>query len=511
VRGSHGPERPPSVGRDLLVRFALGGLLIVLLAATATATAGLLTIKGLADKLRHVPGGHIGGDQITRAQAGDPQTILVLGSDRRYSDYKGNNPRLTRSNPGRSDTIMLIRLDPDQEATAVMSIPRDLKVLIPGHGTDKINAAYAIGGPELTLLTLKGLLGIEINHVVNVNFSGFREAVNALGCVYADVDHHYYHSNAGLPPSAQYAEIDVDPGYQRLCGQKALDYVRFRHNDNDLVRGARQQGFLRAAKDQISTSQLFNNRGALVDIFANATQTDSDLATLTGLERLLKLGLFSAGHPVTEIKFPGQFGGDSRSQFVTASPYAVARTVQRFLHATPANRRHSGARGRHHKRARTDVHALFAALSNSRRDGEDLVAPLVAHERVPFDVYFPARTTPGSRYTTVDPNPRAYTLRDRAGRRHHAYRLVLVQSEIQGQYYGVQGTDWRTPPILSRPTSTRAVRGRRLLLYRDGDRLRLVAWRTKRAAYWIANSLSSQLTNAQMIGVAASLTRFEAK
>jgi hypothetical protein len=85
--------------------------------------------------------------------------------------------------------------------------------------------------------------------------------------------------------------------------------------------------------------------------------------------------------------------------------------------------------------------------------------------------------------------------------------LVLVQSEIDGQYYGVQGTDWRTPPLLAHPTSTRTVRGRRLQLYRDGNRLRVVAWRTRRAVYWVSNTLSLSLTNAQMVSIARSLTR----
>ena len=119
----------------------------------------------------------------------------------------------------------------------MLSIPRDLKVNIPGHGIDKFNAAYSYGGPKLTLKVVKQLTGItDINHVVNVDFTGFADAVNAIGCVYVDVDHHYYHSNVGLAASEQYAEIDIPAGYQRMCGYNALQYVRYRHDDNDLVR-----------------------------------------------------------------------------------------------------------------------------------------------------------------------------------------------------------------------------------------------------------------------------------
>ena len=127
-----------------------------------------------------------------------------------------------------------------------MSIPRDLKIEIPGFGTEKFNAAYTDGGPKLTLQVVKELTGLPINHVVNVDFLGFVRAVDAIGCVYTDVDRRYYHSNVGVPAEEQYSEIDIQPGYQKLCGKKALEYVRYRHTDTDIVRSARQQDFLSA-------------------------------------------------------------------------------------------------------------------------------------------------------------------------------------------------------------------------------------------------------------------------
>ncbi|MDX6733011.1 MAG: polyisoprenyl-teichoic acid--peptidoglycan teichoic acid transferase, partial [Baekduia sp.] len=241
-------DRPPREGLRFLLRAAGGLTLIVVLAAAATATAGLLKLDTIVQPPPGAPP-PVRSAEITPAKPGKPQTILVLGSDRRWSDLKKNNPALSKSVAARSDTILLIRMDPGQQATAVLSIPRDLKVLIPGYGINKINAAYSLGGPDLTAKTIKSLFGADftINHIVNVNFQGFRQVVDALGCVYADVDRRYYHSNLGLPVSAHYAEIDVRPGYQELCGQRALDYVRFRHADSDIVRAARQQDFLRAA------------------------------------------------------------------------------------------------------------------------------------------------------------------------------------------------------------------------------------------------------------------------
>ena len=255
--------------------------------------------------------------------AGKPQTILVLGSDRRFVDIK-------QDNPARSDTMMLVRLDPSKEATAVMNIPRDLKVPIqvPGGGIDttKINAAYSYGGPALAVKTVRNLLHIPINHVVNVNFGGFQRAVNRLGCVYVDVDRRYYHSNAGLPVSAQYAEINVPAGYQKLCGAKSLDYVRFRHADDDLVRSARQQDFLRQAKDQIGLGRLFGDRKELLRIFGR--YTDTDLHSNSAILRLLKLAFESSGHPIREVRFRGDIG----PEFVTISPSNLELTKQEFLH-----------------------------------------------------------------------------------------------------------------------------------------------------------------------------------
>jgi LCP family protein required for cell wall assembly len=503
-------ERPPREGLAFLLRAALSLMLIVLLSAAATATAGLLRIKEEISTPEGAPPPLKTGE-ITVAKPGKPQTILVLGSDRRWDDLKKNNPSLLKSNPARSDTILLIRMDPDQEATAVMSLPRDLKVLIPGYGINKINAAYSLGGADLTAKTIKSLFGedFKINHIVDVNFRGFREAVDAVGCVYTDVDRRYYHSNAGLPPGQRWAEIDVQPGYQRLCGQDALDYVRFRHADNDIVRAARQQDFLRSAKDQINTSALINDRGKLIKIFKKYTQTDSTLRSVGGVIKLAKLAIYSAGNPVAQLKFPATYTGDAQTgEYVEASAETLARLKEKFLHASaPAKKASSTTTTRKPKENKTgNALASKAGLVGATRVGEDLVAPVVARRRLGFRLYFPSRLTPRARYTTTQPSPRTYELRDRAGKPHRAYRLVVVENEVEGQYYGIQGTDWVTPPILAHPTSTTTVRGRKLYLYKAGSRLRYVAYKRKNAVYWVSNSLSLELTNAQMLGIAGSLT-----
>ena len=498
-------EEPPKRDR-MFLRSALAGLLIVLLTAGASATAALLEIDKYVPPPDPGPPIVHGGD-IKPPKPGKPQTLLLLGSDRRWIDKKNGDP-------ARSDTMMLVRLNPDESATTVLSIPRDLKVLIPGHGFAKINDAYALGGPSLSVRTIKALTGIEINHVVNVNFGGFREAVDALGCFFIDVDRRYYHSNDGLPVSQRYAEIDIDPGYQRLCGQDALDYVRFRHADSDLVRAARQQDFLRSAKDQLSTSSLIGDREKLSDIFGRNTQTDRSLSTLTGFLRLMKLALYSADRPVRQIEFPASFtkgfaGDGTPVDYVEAAPADIEAVVDRFMHGggEEAKKKELSAKGKRRRRP-TSVAALAAAgqMVDGRSAGRTVVQRVKRpRRRLGFPLRFPAYVTAAGRYEE-EANPRVYTLRDRASHPHKAYRLTVVESVVDGAYYGVQGTTWRTPPLLAHPSAVRRIGGRRLELFRSGSKLRFVAWRTSTAVYWISNTLTMKLRDDQMLALAASLT-----
>jgi LCP family protein required for cell wall assembly len=134
----------------------------------------------------------------------------------------------------------------------MMSLPRDLvvDVICPGRGQtrQKINYAYAWCGSKGTIETVKNLTGLPINYLITVNFRGFKEVVNKLGGVWLDVDHRYFNDRGG---PGGYATINLQPGYQRLDGARALDYVRFRHTDSDFFRVARQQQFVRAARYQL--------------------------------------------------------------------------------------------------------------------------------------------------------------------------------------------------------------------------------------------------------------------
>jgi LCP family protein required for cell wall assembly len=476
-------------------KFFIGSAIIVGLTTIAVSGAILLQVGQVLDEFNKgsAKQGSIsfGKDELTRDDVGSAQTIMILGSDHRVTDQPGDKPK--------SDTILLIHLDPDNQATTVMSIPRDLRVDIPGHGTDKINDAYTLGGPHLTLKTVKQLFSttgqpFKINHVININFRGFRRAVDYVGCVYADIDHRYYN-----PAGTGYATIDIQPGYQRLCGQDALDYVRFRHTDSDLVRAARQQDFLRQAKAQIGAKQIFDKRDKLANLVGRYTQTDRGLHDYDTVLNLLKLVAFSAGHPVREVQFPAIIPLDPKDTFLGYSQPRLDKAVEQFLEGKSSKGpKESGVRKkrRHHKRG------TAAGLERATKLGQDQA--VLASKGTPFPVYYPKDMAVGGQY--VNP-PRVYRLRDLDGGKHRAYRMVVRLSQ-PGDYYGIQGMNWTNPPVLAEPDGTKTLNGRQYQLYFDGARLRLVAWKKGNAVYWVTNTLLRTLSNKQMLGIASSLSRY---
>ena len=179
---------------------------------------------------------------------GHAAIALVIGYDHRANE--------AANTPSRSDTVMLLRADPDTKSISMLSFPRDMIVPIhcPGEPifTAKINAAYANCGAKGTVQTVADLTGLPINYLITVNFRGFKQIVNRLGGVWIDVDRRYFNNNAGLSPTFGYAKINLQPGYQLLTGGSALDYVRFRHTDSDFYRVARQQQFVKAMKFQLA-------------------------------------------------------------------------------------------------------------------------------------------------------------------------------------------------------------------------------------------------------------------
>jgi LCP family protein required for cell wall assembly len=506
-------DRDGLSARGMLARFALAGVAIVVLAAAATATAGLLQIQSVVDRLSG-DGQAVEIPTITRAEAGEAQTLLLLGSDKRWEDREtGRKPR--------ADTMMLVRMDPDAEAVSLLSIPRDLMVDVPGIGERKINDAYAEGGLELAVETVTNLTGLDINHVVNLNFGGFRQVINAVNCVYADIDRRYYNSNVGVPIGQRYDAIDIMPGYQRLCGIDALDYVRFRKGDSDIVRAARQQDFLRAAKNQLSTSSLLGQRDELLEIFTSNTQTDTELATTDGLLSLLKLSLFTVDSGVRTIEFPGEPVNEADISYVEASFEEIDEAVDKFMDPPGGAGEPSGSSESEGSGSGSGGSSGSGGRSLEERiedadlvDGTDAAAPLLADLRAEggadMPVLVPSAITPDGTYEgfsarSPEPGIYDYTLNAPGGVPHAAYRMVVAENAARGRYYGIQGTTWRDPPLLANPDATVDVAGRRLEVFGSGSEVRFVAWRTDEGVYWVSNTLDLDLDRDEMLTIARSL------
>jgi polyisoprenyl-teichoic acid--peptidoglycan teichoic acid transferase len=515
----------PRSRRGALWRFALAGVIVIGFTATTTALAGLLQVKQIAKYLSATPS--LPHAQVTVANPGDPQTLLLIGSDHRGG---------TSWSSANTDTMLLVRLDPDSSTINFISLPRDLEVQIPGYGTAKLNAAYSLGGPNLLLETIRENVfpQLQVSHIIDVNFGGFEDLVDAIGCVYSDVDHRYYNNTS----VTDYSSIDIQPGYQPLCDADALAFVRFRHTDNDIVRNARQQDFLRWAKDAYSEADLIANEGTLVKIFGEHTQTDHNLHTTDGLINLFDVVAFSDGHQIKQIPFPAILQpcapapppGSNQQQppcYVNANPGPEQAAYNAFMAPTTAQQTaasNKSAAGESTGTGQSHGAGKPKPTPGLTTDVSDGKAQAKALGNVGMPVYFPRVILSNTSYcTATNPDctveegqtpaeagvsggyPRAYLIHDESGNPHFAYRMTLAVNADLGEYYGVQGTTWRDPPILNNPTETKTVNGRQLLLYVNAGKISLVAWHTSGGVYWISNSLNDVIGNQQMVTMAGSL------
>ena len=497
------------VGFPIWLRFLTASFVIVTSIAVATSASLILYLGDIASALKSNSIGKKVKNELDPIPDSGAQTIMILGSDHRNQEISGKY--------GLSDTTMLLRLDPDRDAIALLSLPRDLKVNIPGVGVSKLNDAYAYGGPKLTLLTVKELTGLHINHLVNVDFTGFARAVNAIGCVYVDVDHRYFHQNVANGTSADdYAEINLQPGYQALCGFDALSFVRYRHTDNDIVRSARQQAFLREARAKVPPDRLVEDRKKLIKIFT--TYTTSDIDDAIQMLQVLKLFFDLRGAQIKEIHFEGHLG----ASYVTSTPEQIQTAVNQFLgsESTPGPQGSSAKPDEKviPEEAPDATKPKPAASERRQAAATNLVetsygkqlAQEIKDRKLKVPIYYPTQLEVGSDYAQ---KPRAYKVNGKGDEspphaERAAYKWVFSLPTI-GDYYGFQGTRWRDPPILDNPTDEKTIGNRTYKLYYDGDRLRMVAWQTDQGSFWLSNSYIETVSNADMLKIAQSFRQLQ--
>jgi polyisoprenyl-teichoic acid--peptidoglycan teichoic acid transferase len=209
----------------------------------------------------------------------NPSTILVLGSD--------HSTHPTRRGNRLADTIMLIRTDPDHHRMSYLSIPRDLEVDVPEHGHEKINSSLPLGGPSLAIRTVRAAFGFEINHIILLDMTSFKDVIDALGGIEVDV-----RSPAVTKYECPYRSADkcrrwggwrFGRGRQHMDGKRARIYARIRRNDlnpaeGDLNRVGRQQQVLQATLGKMVGAGTFVRLPFIGDELVSPLTTDLSTA-----------------------------------------------------------------------------------------------------------------------------------------------------------------------------------------------------------------------------------------
>jgi LCP family protein required for cell wall assembly len=530
------------------------------------------------------------GVAITTASSSEAQNVLLIGSDRREKSVEGQD------DPGRSDTMMLVRMDPNTGSISMLSVPRDLWVHIPGYGMERINVAYTLGGPAKTVAMFKELTGLPINGFIDVNFLGFVHVVDVLGGAYIDCDRRYYN-----PPGTGWSAIDLQPGYQLMTGRQALQFCRFRHDaTGDYGRMVRQQIFLSEIKRQASRwgSTLWNAPDIIKVISRNTITTYNSPGKIISL---LKLGLSLNTSKIYKVHIEGVGTMIDGKSVLEPSTDEINRAIYSFTHPRlgPVQSAESIPRDTYTVRvlngsgkqgvagqaaaalttkgynAQEDGNADTFDYSNSvvyttsgleseaqriaktlgettvkivprmpgmlggmsvivgssytgqsqdqqSTDGGTSVTSQVEQTQLvknvnqdaslwrtwdsqtPLKLEMPTAWSPGMKYATDTSgsySERAYTIPTGHGQRA---AFVAVGETQGGNYWHIQATSWTDPPIMQSPNETRTINGRTYQLFYQNDRLHRVAWQDGGTLYWISNTLSDQISNDVLLGLATS-------
>ena len=200
--------------------------------------------------------------------------VMILGVDSRKDDV------------GRSDTMMVAALDTDKGKAALLSVPRDTRVAIEGHGYEKINHAYAYGGHEMSQKSVESLLGVNIDHYIIINTTAFERIIDAMGGVDINVEKRMYYEdpwddNGGLV-------IDLYPGEQHMDGKKAIQYVRYRDGEGDIGRIGRQQKFVKACLSKLISTDMLPRLPKFIEEASAAIKTDMSVPELLRFAKQMK-------------------------------------------------------------------------------------------------------------------------------------------------------------------------------------------------------------------------------
>lgn len=251
--------------------------LLVLLCFVGAAVAGaIFASSSLLDKTA--------GDAVEEGllTAKDKSTIMIMGVDAREDDV------------GRSDTLMIAAVDPKKNQASLLSVPRDTRVKIAGHGWDKINAAYAygsaksgiLGGEKLAQRTVEDFLGVNIDHYVVIDTHAFQKIIDAIGGIDIDVEKRMYYEDPWDDDGG--LVINLRPGMQHMDGKTAVTYVRYRDEEGDIGRIKRQQKFMKACMEKITSPAIIPKLPAVIKEVMGSVKTDLSFRQLLEFAGTLK-------------------------------------------------------------------------------------------------------------------------------------------------------------------------------------------------------------------------------
>ncbi len=431
------------------------------------------------------------GSALAPVGYGAPETFLLVGNDQRKKTT--TVPVLPHDNEN-----LLVRFDPGKPYISMMSIPRELQATIncpQGAVTTRLNYSLTCGGISTMVRTIKQLTGLSVNHVLEVNFGQFKQAINDIGCVYSTIDRRYYHMN--VPGGEQYQEINLQPGYQKMCGGNALSFVSYRHGDTSLVRDARDQSLLLDVKKEYGPT-LVDSIHKFEKIFGQSVNVDRGLQSTSGILNLLGTLISSSSLRVRTVQFQVtlQPTGANSCSCDTATQQQIAASVNAFLYGgsgLPPKRSVAAVANAVHRKKGAPPLPLVPLGSQTLTKAVDAAAD------IPFALEIPRVQDRGGSVNPVQ--VRNYSIEAPDGTSYPAYVAVFSAAGL-GQYYDVQGTTWTTPPLLDSPDQTIQVGGRTYYLFYEGQHLDVVAWYEHHAAYWVRNTLSQSVGNGELLAIA---------
>jgi LCP family protein required for cell wall assembly len=291
--------------------------------AMLSATAGALVAVSLSstpflqshlrpdEEAMFTKGGSIASGSLRLPELTRPVNILVLGTKVIASDLGPGETQkpgyeLVNSFDGPTDTMLLLRFDPQRKRLAVLSIPRDTRAYIEGYGINKINAANIHGGPALTAKTVSELLdGVGIDRYVRVNVQGVQSLVDALGGVSVYVPHDMKYQD-----DSQHLYINLKQGKQHLDGDKVLQLLRFRYDKNgDIGRVQRQQMVMRSLTEQALNPATLARLPKILSVIQSHIDTNLSVEEIVAL---VGFGVQTNRSNVQMLMIPGYFNGDGR-------------------------------------------------------------------------------------------------------------------------------------------------------------------------------------------------------